>query len=1086
MTTDHDDAMRPTIRTASLAALLVLSLFASTDGNGREAGGPAEARWYLMHDLDLSSTMWETLSSTTASSSGLAVTLRDTPLRPRFSQEQALLELQFTGDTTHGLRLALEGAQQRLRLRSTEVGHRGGVVNDTSWPTSSAVDVAGVPREVILLFSTAEGTRGLMTNTDVHVFLDCQVQEQLSLSLPLREMARQSTGLRVYRDKRIKVNTLHNVTVHNVLRRASPSCKKREALTTPSVTVSGRSSSGGGSTSGRMSMTSDGSDHVGGEVPDDAHFRGDIGRLATRALIDLIDMLGESKKAIEVQTRALLMLTETLSRCHLCQRQSADHDLIINVGAAPATCASRPCFPGVRCVDTSHGDYRCGPCPSGYTGDGIRCQPNDRCAHEKPCFPGVTCRNAPGGGYHCGPCPEGFHGNGTHCEDLDECDAAEPCFQGVACVNEYPGFRCGPCPRGFEGDGDHRGVGLTFARGSPQQCRDVDECADGRNGGCVPNSRCINTQGSRVCGECLPGFQGNQTTGCHPRPGTCPDGTLCDANADCVPPRAGLRHPEEEDREYGCRCRVGWAGNGRHCGPDRDLDGWPEVALPCRQARCRPDNCPGTPNSGQEDADADGQGDACDSDADNDGVPNNPDNCPLSANPGQEDTDPDGPDYKGDACDNCPLVSNPDQTDSDSDGRGDSCDEDADNDGVPNERDNCPTVRNRDQADTDGDGLGDACDNCPRVSNYDQVDTDRDLVGDACDDNIDRDRDGVQDSRDNCPDDPNADQLDTDSDGEGDACDFDKDNDGVADSQDNCALVSNPDQRDTNRTGVGDACREDFDGDSVPDALDVCPDNRRVYATDFRAYQTVVLDPEGDSQIDPHWVVYNKGAEIVQTMNSDPGLAVGFQHFGGVDFEGTFFVDTEVDDDYVGFVFGYQDNGHFYAVMWKKSSQTYWQATPFRAVAEPGIQLKLIHSDTGPGETLRNALWHTGHTPGQVRLLWRDPRNVGWKERVAYRWLLLHRPELGLIRLRIFESDQMVADSGNIYDSALRGGRLGVFCFSQEAIIWSDLVYRCNEALPDAAYRDLPPELRRKARRDNVTPSQVPLGPVVYSDNFVD
>ena len=42
-----------------------------------------------------------------------------------------------------------------------------------------------------------------------------------------------------------------------------------------------------------------------------------------------------------------------------------------------------------------------------------------------------------------------------------------------------------------------------------------------------------------------------------------------------------------------------------------------------------------------------------------------------------------------------------------------------------------------------------------------------------------------------------------------------------------------------------------------------------------RSYQTVVLDPEGDSQIDPNWVIYNNGAEIVQTMNSDPGLAVG-------------------------------------------------------------------------------------------------------------------------------------------------------------------------------------------------------------------
>merc|ERR1712184_231979 len=85
-------------------------------------------------------------------------------------------------------------------------------------------------------------------------------------------------------------------------------------------------------------------------------------------------------------------------------------------------------------------------------------------------------------------------------------------------------------------------------------------------------------------------------------------------------------------------------------------------------------------------------------------------------------------------------------------------------------------------------------------------------------------------------------------------------------------------------------------------------------------------------------------------MNSDPGLAVGFNRFGGVDFEGTFFVDTEIDDDYVGFIFSYQDNNQFYTVMWKKNTQTYWQATPFRAVAEPGIQLKLVQSDTGAGQ----------------------------------------------------------------------------------------------------------------------------------------
>lgn len=101
---------------------------------------------------------------------------------------------------------------------------------------------------------------------------------------------------------------------------------------------------------------------------------------------------------------------------------------------------------------------------------------------------------------------------------------------------------------------------------------------------------------------------------------------------------------------------------------------------------------------------------------------------------------------------------------------------------------------------------------------------------------------------------------------------------------------------------MGDACQGDRDRDNVIDTIDHCPENAEITLTDFRAYQTVVLDPEGDSQIDPNWVVLNQvknissstcfnqtffkithtamhlsfqGMEIVQTMNSDPGLAVG-------------------------------------------------------------------------------------------------------------------------------------------------------------------------------------------------------------------
>ncbi|KAJ8963402.1 hypothetical protein NQ318_018881, partial [Aromia moschata] len=607
-------------------------------------------------------------------------------------------------------------------------------------------------------------------------------------------------------------------------------------------------------------------------------------------------------------------------------------------------------------------------------------------------------------------CSEGYTGNGTYCELVDECRQLTPCAPGVECINLYPGHRCGSCPPGYTGNG--------------AKCIDIDECA--MRNVCVSHSQCINTEGSYYCGPCETGYVGSPTIGCHLSTFIeCTRDTQCNDNARCVSVTGGKSK---------CQCNTGWAGNGLECGADSDLDGVADEK----------DNCPDIPNSGQEDYDLDRIGDVCDPDADNDHIYN--DNCPLVPNQDQSDIDGDG---IGDGCDNCRTIHNPSQSDVDEDGLGDMCDPDQDNDGVPNDRDNCARVVNPHQTDRDRDGVGDDCDNCPKINNPEQEDLNGNFVGDACEE-CDTDRDGVADNLDNCRLDPNPDQRNTDRDGKGDVCDSDLDGDGILNDTDNCVFVFNPDQRDSNYNGIGNSCEDDYDADGVKDVQDNCPNNSQISQTNFSDYHAIELDPLVDLAYEPVWRVRDKGRELEQLISANPGLAVGRALFSGVDFEGTFYVDSDEDADFIGFVFSYQSNRRFYAVLWKKYYQTYssTKQASAKVFALSGVQIKVVDSETGPSSAMVNALWYSGNTTSQASLLWSDPRNIGWKSKTAYRWFLTHRPATGLIRFRIIDrSNRIVVDSGNVYDSTHKGGRLGLVASPQRNVIYSNLRYSCNGKL---------------------------------------
>ena len=65
--------------------------------------------------------------------------------------------------------------------------------------------------------------------------------------------------------------------------------------------------------------------------------------------------------------------------------------------------------------------------------------------------------------------------------------------------------------------------------------------------------------------------------------------------------------------------------------------------------------------------------------------------------------------------------------------------------------------------------------------------------------------------------------------------------------------------------------------------------------------------------------------------------------FNDMEFRGTLFVNTRHDDDFIGFMFGYQDHGTFYLVSWKQRAQVFWDGKPFRASATSALQIKVSY-----------------------------------------------------------------------------------------------------------------------------------------------
>ncbi len=158
--------------------------------------------------------------------------------------------------------------------------------------------------------------------------------------------------------------------------------------------------------------------------------------------------------------------------------------------------------------------------------------------------------------------------------------------------------------------------------------------------------------------------------------------------------------------------------------------------------------------------------------------------------------------------------------------------QDADNDGIADNKDACPTVKGiaafKGCPDTDGDGITDASDNCPNEAGT--------VALNGC---PDTDADGIANASDNCPTEAGTAALN--------GCP-DTDGDGIANASDNCpteagtlALKGCPDSDGDGIANTKDACPNeagslalsgcpDADGDGIANSNDKCPDVKGILA----------------------------------------------------------------------------------------------------------------------------------------------------------------------------------------------------------------------------------------------------------------
>ncbi|MGJ8639360.1 MAG: tandem-95 repeat protein [Opitutaceae bacterium] len=175
---------------------------------------------------------------------------------------------------------------------------------------------------------------------------------------------------------------------------------------------------------------------------------------------------------------------------------------------------------------------------------------------------------------------------------------------------------------------------------------------------------------------------------------------------------------------------------------------------------------------------------------------------------------------------------------------------------------------------------------------------------------------------------------------------------------------------------------------------------------------------------DPLWTIQDGGITAVQQRNAVASLFMDAREYSDETVRGTFAVQTDSDDDFIGFAFGYQNNKQFYIFSWKQGTQITGAGITVpqgMAVFKVDSPVELVLGDT-----------YAPTDDGRVVSLYRN--DIGWADDAEYEFEL-ELAEVGFT-ITIYDSG-VILDTFTILDDRYPSGRFGFYNESQESSFYT-------------------------------------------------